>query len=1716
MQVDELEALRLAVLEWQYRSEFRLQSGFSDAELASLRDGLGAEYVDSVGLVPGGFFTRSDAKFDSAEARHVRLLQSYFSEQVRLLLTACEVLQQSIFSSSQSEDGRADTWASVLKTLEIKPAGELLNVIQSAVDSVKERLTGLNGNRSWPVNDEYHAQLSEDFATSNLQTIAVILDMLLLRIKNSEEHVYSEALLTWLQFMESVDYFSPFQSNTPVHAMAIERIHCTTSCITIALLDPSSTFASLVQDTTLESISIPPAGKRDWFIDKDQINDVHYFLFAAAESCNAQASLAVLVWALILLEIRTLATTAKETREARHVQRGIDRSPYDPSGRRLSSSSTSSTQTTIYEDVLNEVMATNSVEDPVDYMLSCATQGLNVFDQFTRICSLVGESTSVLSSVRLQLLQEWVRAIRPSLGYSPELVNAQLTILGPPPPVPSTFPLAFNPVANFLGDEVLRQDFLDVAASRFPYESLPFLRLCRSLTRFTTTDTDGTNYITYRLQQLYSFTQAAVGGFASFNTYREDENANLVQLDNAVGMLDFEPNKLLTSGHSERYHSWIPAQTIGEVIKETTPAVVRWQYTYSGFPLLGKWLELYLKGMLSEALSPFEAPEDVAAEVLGLLAALLDMSFNSAKSAHGEQAAQQLCNTILSDLGSALDPELNIISCISDLMEHQLQSPARSGYEVLIACIDFFTAYCRIQPQQAWAVLIQSSAFGAKGTRRSLSALIAAVGVPSRDFKLLESCSRLYRTVVDLLLLISFNNEDQIQSSNELQKGRRTAPQRFNGAALLAYSGNMLAAFDSMTAWTFNSRYQRDRITSNLSSAFSDLLYYAFGTGEAVSSITSISACLLPAAIFVAQMLQQVDATSTSTGLLMPTLVAAVLEHNSKEPFATHSTSYLRPVLSLSMVLVRYSLISSNERTEVPSNLLNLMPVLIRLPLADSGLWYDCNSLLSCLLQGPSPSILGFLGSTSCVSFVDCLKHASQATENPQLICRLWDLLSRLVAADQQWFAILLITGSPPGRETRDGHTTKLHTRGKPMLEMSLDLLADIGQLDPKISAELLNFVGEAQQNWLSVTDSMASRKDVFPQLTKWVSSRNSYNASGLDQAVHNKVAAGVTDLAVIHLHRLMALKNEKVFTTFMPLLQWLTTNAVDVASYNSSLHANLKKNFAMKYRGFDITSVKRSGLLEVPYGDSYFYDIDFAHKFLSNDPFWKNERGQQTFFAEFQRANINFSVVDSELRLLRSLERLCIEHGMFFSRNRDIARIMAQIARHCLSANMQVTPAEALFDSLFQTRADLAVVLVRPLAAAGYRGSDYSALFIASWDAARFRNSSYEMAIANGDLPYWRSILSVLLISMQFRVERKVKQADVGDSKSLEKIDPYNAAFCEIAAKIVGEGLRSVTMALQEQKQGHGGLTTLEATRVGAKDLALLLNILQTILRLPSLSQFAIQVGEALIRTGAGRSALLLYSWSHMLLEKEEPVYADLAARFLATISSLPRVSEDLAVEGVLNRLFTSRITQTLQAVANGVSHLDKRAKAPLLYSIWAQGILPLCLNLLHAVGGGVAGEVSAFLNAFENQLNRASLALSANPAYAKEGSGMLTVRIVSELSTLSLISYILASFREAGASAGVDSTAIMVLVGFDKHKKVIAEDVGDLLGQEYAGRKERTIPENQRERTMQRNVKKNKDGTILGDALDSKIVRDLKGALNCLVSEEQAVVTEDVESED
>jgi nuclear pore complex protein Nup188 len=144
--------------------------------------------------------------------------------------------------------------------------------------------------------------------------------------------------------------------------------------------------------------------------------------------------------------------------------------------------------------------------------------------------------------------------------------------------------------------------------------------------------------------------------------------------------------------------------------------------------------------------------------------------------------------------------------------------------------------------------------------------------------------------------------------------------------------------------------------------------------------------------------------------------------------------------------------------------------------------------------------------------------------------------------------------------------------------------------------------------------------------------------------------------------------------------------------------------------------------------------------------------------------------------------------------------------------------------------------------------------------------------------------------------------------------------------------------------------------------------------------------------------------------------------------------------------------MTQILRSCPGGVSSSDERGpQYQLLFTVWSEGILPLCINLLHAVGRPLAGEIAAFVNQFPSQLAKASTNFSyTSPLTARPGTvrpGAISLAAAQEATRLALISHITAEYRLAGASAGVDAMEIPALVAYDAHKKALAEDVEEVV---------------------------------------------------------------------
>ena len=427
----------------------------------------------------------------------------------------------------------------------------------------------------------------------------------------------------------------------------------------------------------------------------------------------------------------------------------------------------------------------------------------------------------------------------------------------------------------------------------------------------------------------------------------------------------------------------------------------------------------------------------------------------------------------------------------------------------------------------------------------------------------------------------------------------------------------------------------------------------------------------------------------------------------------------------------------------------------------------------------------------------------------------------------------------------------------------------------------------------------------------------------------------------------------------------------------------------------------------------------------------------------------------------------------------------MALVVQNSLVANTRSVPKEAIFAKIQQTRADFAQSLLQRLVEVGAQGSEVFSLLRVVWDALRTFRATYEEALANDDTEYYRSLLNVLFLALQFHLDGPSKIAPEAISKKA-KVSSDLPLVIEITKIVVAQGFKALTTYLHDQPE-----------KCTPKDFAILIAILQTCLQVKDADRLYEHIVFHIEDNDTARYATSLFSWADQLAVAGEPVYGDLSISFLVKLSTIPMLAEHLAVEAVLMRLSTCRLTDILRQ-PKGFGPFDPVSR---LYAIWTTGILPLCLNLLYHVIR-TAPEVAAFLNQFEGQLNRAAETFSAgrtSTATPGPATRRICLSMASEAYSLALITFILDRFRQAGASAGMDASSIQEL-RWDKGQ--VKEDIEELLERRQTLRG-RIAATTDKEVEMARQQPVNV-ASGAENRLEEKIVGELKAALVCLGAEE------------
>jgi nuclear pore complex protein Nup188 len=152
-----------------------------------------------------------------------------------------------------------------------------------------------------------------------------------------------------------------------------------------------------------------------------------------------------------------------------------------------------------------------------------------------------------------------------------------------------------------------------------------------------------------------------------------------------------------------------------------------------------------------------------------------------------------------------------------------------------------------------------------------------------------------------------------------------------------------------------------------------------------------------------------------------------------------------------------------------------------------------------------------------------------------------------------------------------------------------------------------------------------------------------------------------------------------------------------------------------------------------------------------------------------------------------------------------------------------------------------------------------------------------------------------------------------------------------------------------------------------GADMIRLVIAIGQEIVELSGNDPISSELCNKLMDHSSIEAAVRLYGTGHQALLDDQPIFAELALQFMVTLSSAPRIPEQLAVAGMLAYIMESPISSILQST-------DIRAPQNLiLHRIWTRGVLPIIFCLLQSLGSRILHDAVAFLRLYEHQIQSA-----------------------------------------------------------------------------------------------------------------------------------------------
>ncbi|KAL2271878.1 hypothetical protein VTJ83DRAFT_1249 [Remersonia thermophila] len=1595
LNVSEVAALRVVLIEFQSRAHSHLTGPMSTQDVANIQEAAGvgdAQASAVLALVSVASAVDAEsiwAEFETEACRRQRLLATYLSERRSFVAVADALLAFLLHSRlSGSPVGLKQLRADILRdafsfddSADV-PDTTLLDALAPTYMRTLEdcfRRTQMLPESLTP--DVVTEQLEVDWVRTAAAE-AVHAMSLIFQILDLGASIFAPpALVTqWFGLMDTSEFFESVGGAYDPIAELVMPLRSLVAVISLKLLNIDRALLYLDQDVDLLDTEDP------YLASSDALNQIHTTIAAAAAAGLVTSLPVVFAWSLIVHQMHLGYQERAERRDLLQNQRaqaGFELE-YEPSGRqrRNSAGSIVSIEASSYDVFLVSQQLERNIE-PAEAMARVATSRGQVYDVMTEmaVCLGAGQASAfrpVLGARARLVFQDLLKRSAHYVGYQAEPLacllallagGAQFWDLSPEPPSSRS---VLDLHARMLTDDALNLAYTSQSQNRFPYEFLPFASLCRILSAALISDRETSETITSLLVKTPSLTVDWDPRWdRSYELVFEEDNTNSFRLTRDIDLFDttaksnrrFQPEERCT----------IPAGTYGRFVTDAG-RIAKLEFEHSALAVLGKRLEVHLAPDTFDTGLGLLGPDELV-ETISLLSTVVRVE--ALKSSKADPDAGE---SILAEIGRLLSPGRDIISIVCDtldiVIEEELANLDGPKIALLTSCVQFLYAVLPIRPGRVWAYMARTPLISGDTRSGRLSRITATLDVFAERFDLLLAAVKLFSALVDSAVTSSV----QRRTAAAANGGRRGDENPWVGASdkivsrvSLSIAQTVIDVFESSTTWRFPSELDRSVLMRDIVDILQRLVAstHSVGSTDAPKSLTGP---LLPAAGHVIESFLSASSSPLRFQPLLATLLAAIqlpdstLYHRRTRIVSERLTS----ALTFATTLLRVADFLNQDCSVVQTQLFKSAAVIARLPAVKHSFRIPVISLLSTLVEtagkssGEPPSLLGYLGPQLSRSFIQIASQLDKPFDRIPEVVSTWKFFSTILRNRQQWMANCLLTGKTP-REALKGDIKISQLTAGSVLSTAIAKLRSIKAISSQESLAVLDFFTSAQNYWPWTIIAMQKDRGFLDDLRSYVRELKVpavvAKADPAEACYQARVAAYIAETFAMQLYHLRQMRREQPFAEqVVNDLDYFLRAGVAVADYNSSLHANFARNFAKRYPGCSVDDFKRTLLAPRDLGPQYYYALDIAEAMLGHDAGWAGSK-HNGFRREMETANLNLSLVEAEVALFHAWEYLLLELSVcLLPKNQTVAKQMLQVAEQCLDSNQRPQPPENIFVMLAHSRASLALTLLQRLADSALLPRDITSLL----SLVTATINGVEKPWSKAQAPYFRTLLKILFVTL-----RGAKHSS--NSAPAAKPGPESpVAVTQLVLttldRIVGRSLRSLAALVHEPDSP----TTPE-------DLALVTAILQACLSVPGIEQCQVEILNIMSSHEVLQVATALFSWADRIADKGDPVYGELALLLLLELSALPALAEQIACDGVLGHLTSANLAGFMRR--SNVGPFSENAGAARCYAIWAKGVLPLLLNVLGALGATVAPEVAFVLNQFPG-LVRASAQRIEAPA--------------------------------------------------------------------------------------------------------------------------------------